>query len=281
MSNAERQAAGRALAAWVALLALGAGGRATAADAPVAIPTQASPAAYDWTGFHVGDHLGYATGASGWSATTVGTAGPTIAGSLDLFNTYDMFKGTGSYFGGLQAGYDAMLPSRLLVGIETDVSFPNVIAGSQTLSSMSVGQASYAEAVELSGTARGRIGYAFNDWLVYATGGLAWSFDQLTRTQLSGAPAGGTAAPGTVESLLMVPRVGWVAGAGVEVALRSNWAARVEYLFTDFATRGVTFPAGASIHESKRRQRQPGAADLTRDRRVRARGRRQRQYRAI
>jgi len=250
MSNGGRQAVRRALAVWVGLLALGAGGRAMAADVPAAIPTKAPPAGYDWTGFYVGDHLGYATGSSDWSATSGGAAAPSITGSLDLFNTYDMFKGTGSFFGGLQAGYNAMLGSRFVVGLEADVSFPSFIAGSQTLSSMSIGQASYAEAVEFSGTARGRIGYAFNEWLVYATGGLAWTYDQFTRTQLSGTPVGGTAAPGTVESLFMVPRVGWAAGAGVEVALRSNWAARIEYLFTDFATRGVAFPAGAQRFDS-------------------------------
>jgi high affinity Mn2+ porin len=143
-----------------------------------------------------------------------------------------------------------MLPSRLLLGIEADVSFPNSITGTQTISSPAMGQASYAEMVEVSGTLRGRIGYAPGSWLVYATGGLAWSYDQFTRMQLAGMPAGGTAAPGTVESLFEVPRIGVAAGGGVELALRSNWAARLEYLVTDFGTRNVTFPAGAQRFDS-------------------------------
>ena len=49
-------------------------------------------------------------------------------------------------------------------------------------------------------------------------------------------PAGGTAVPGTVENLFMVPRVGGAAGVGVEVALTPNWTARLEYLFTDYGT---------------------------------------------
>jgi hypothetical protein len=48
--------------------------------------------------------------------------------------------------------------------------------------------------------------------------------------QLAGSPAGGTASPGDEESLFVVPRIGAVAGAGVEVALPSNWTARLEYL---------------------------------------------------
>ena len=53
------------------------------------------------------------------------------------------------------------------------------------------------------------------------------------RTQLAGMPAG---APRNraAETLFMVPRVGGAAGVGVEVALTPHWAARLEYLFTDY-----------------------------------------------
>ena len=41
------------------------------------------------------------------------------------FNGFDIFKGTGSFFAGFQGGYNFMLPSRLLLGVEADASFPN------------------------------------------------------------------------------------------------------------------------------------------------------------
>ena len=41
--------------------------------------------------------------------------------------------GTGSYFVGLQGGYNFMLPSRLVVGIEADALFPNLVAGAQDI----------------------------------------------------------------------------------------------------------------------------------------------------
>ena len=88
------------------------------------------------------------------------------------------------------------------------------------------------------------MGYVQGGWLFYATAGLAWSFDQVSRTQLAGVPVGGTALPGTVESRFMVPRLGWAAGAGIEVALNSHWNARIEYLATGFGNRSVSFPAG-------------------------------------
>jgi high affinity Mn2+ porin len=229
-------------------------GSAAAADMPVKAPPSPAATAYDWTGVYVGGHIGYAAGSSRWSAMPTGAPGPAQSGSLDLFNAFNGFSGMGSYFEGFQAGYNYMLPSRWLFGVEADVSFPSTVTGTSTLSSAASGMASYAETVEFSGTLRGRIGYAPNlgttHWLLYATGGFAWSYDQFTRTQIAGTPAGGTAVPGQVENLFVVPRVGGVAGAGVELALPSHWTARLEYLFTDYGNRSVTFPAGAQHFNS-------------------------------
>jgi high affinity Mn2+ porin len=233
------------------LLALVLTYRASADERPVAMPTKAptkSAADHDWSGLYIGGHIGYAWGHSDWSSAAGG--GPNLDGSLDFFHAFNFFKGTGSYFNGLQAGFNSMLRTNLLVGVEADVSFPNSVSGSQTISSPSIGQASYEELVQFSGTVRGRIGYAQGGWLIYATGGLAWTFDQFNRTQLAGVPAGGTATPGTVESLFVVPRLGWAAGVGAEVALNSSWTARLEYLFTEFGTRSVTFPVAGQRFNS-------------------------------
>jgi high affinity Mn2+ porin len=221
---------------------------AQAAELFRVLPTKAPPPASsssDWTGFYAGGHFAYAAGFSNWTATQAGAATPTLSGTLDLFQGYDFFKGTGSYLLGLQAGYSFMLPSRVVLGVEADVSFPNVLGASQAIASPLIGQAIYRDEVEMSGTLRGRIGYAPGHWLYYVTGGFAYSFDQFSRTQVSGAAIGGTATGGTVENLFMVPRIGGAAGAGVEVALTPRWAARAEYLFTDYGSRGVNFPAGA------------------------------------
>lgn len=231
--------------AGVGLSLLACDGVAVAADLPLKAPAQA--AVFSWTGFYVGGHFGYAAGDTSW--TTVGTAIPPLSGSFDLFKSYDPFKGTGSYLVGLQAGYNYMLPSRWLVGFETDVSAPNTIAGTQTFASALNGQASYNDTVLEFGTARGRVGYAFDHWLVYGTGGLAWSYDKLTRTQLAGTPAGGTANVGTVEAALLW-RWGWAAGGGVEVPVAPNWSAKFEYLATEFGGRAKLFPAATQSFNS-------------------------------
>ncbi len=219
-------------------------GTAHASDMPVKAPPPSVSAAYDWSGFYLGGHLGYAGGSSRWSATSPGA--PVTAGSIDFFNSFDAFNGGGSYFEGFQAGYNAMLPSRLLLGVEADVSFANTVGGSAAVASPAAGFATYAEQVEFSGTLRARIGYAPGHWLFYATGGLAWSYDQFSRTQI----VGGVVPAGTVENIFAVPRVGGAVGAGIEYALPGNWTARVEYLFVDYGNRSVTFPAGAQRFDS-------------------------------
>jgi high affinity Mn2+ porin len=221
----------------------------TAADLPVAMPVTAPPisAAYDWTGFYVGGHLGYAWGNSDWTANTTAAVTPNITGSIDLFQPFDGFKETGSFFHGVQVGYNYMLPNRFVVGAEVDASFPSFlnldgisIGGTSMLFSPLVGAESYSETALWFGTVRARIGYAFGDWLLYATGGFAWTYDQLILTQL---------ASGASESPFLW-RLGWAAGAGVEVPVAPNWTARFEYLFTDYGTSGVTFPAAGQRFDS-------------------------------
>src|SRR5262249_48073344 len=92
-------------------------------------PNRTADAHHDWTGAYFGAHLGYAAGSSRWSATASGTANPNFTGSLDFYKGFNFSKGTGSYFAGFQAGYNTMLPSHLMLGIEGDVSFPNTIKG--------------------------------------------------------------------------------------------------------------------------------------------------------
>ena len=223
---------------------------AQAADLSRTLPTKAPPpvaalTSDDWAGFYAGAHVDYAAGFSNWTATQAGAAIPSLSGAVDLFQGYNFSTGKGSYLLGFQAGYNYMLPSRVVLGVETDVSFPSVLGASQAIASPLIGQAIYRDQVEMSGTVRGRVGYAPGHWLFYATGGFAYSFDEFSRTQVAGVAIGGTAAAGTVENLLMVPRIGGAAGAGVEVMLTPRWMARLEYLYTGYGSRSVDFPAGA------------------------------------
>jgi high affinity Mn2+ porin len=132
-----------------------------------------------------------------------------------------------------------MLPNRVVLGFQVDTSlpgFPNLdgisTGGMSIFSTPATGLASYTESVLYSGTVRGRVGYAPDNWLFYATGGFAWTYDQLTLTQL---------AVRTTDSPFMW-RLGWAAGLGVEYAFAPNWTVNVEYLFTKYGNSSVMFP---------------------------------------
>ena len=216
---------------WTAAFLAAAPAMAAEVSMPVKAPWQPPVVqAYDWTGLYVGAHLGYAWGHSNWRAP------PDLASSLDLDQPSDIFTGSGSYFGGLQIGYDYMLANRVVLGAQVDTSFPGFpnrdglsIGGTSIFSTPATGLASYSETVLHSGTLRGRVGYAPANWLFYATGGFAWTYDRLTLTQL---------ADGTTDPPFLW-RLGWVAGLGVEYAFAPNWTANVEYLFTKYGNSSV------------------------------------------
>src|ERR1019366_6660406 len=225
---------------------------AFAADLPASLPVKAPvpyvAPGYDWNGWYAGASFGAVRGASNWSAQP-GPGVPGLNGSFNLPFNFDFMAGTGSYAAGLQGGYNYVLPSRLMLGFEVDASFPNSdvlipysVRGSQTVTSPSIGQATYGEAVIYYGTTRARVGYAFEHFLLYGTGGLSWTYDQVTRTQIAGVSFNGFAVPGTVDTKLLW-RLGWAAGAGVEIPIAGNWTARAEYLSTGFGRKGMTFPA--------------------------------------
>jgi len=190
---------------------------------------------YNWTGFYAGGHFGVAWGSSNWTAT------PGISGSTSLFRTIDTFDEAGSFFAGVQAGYNYMLPNRVVIGAEIDASFPSYqnlagisIGGTSNFTSPALGSLSYSETMLAFGTARARIGYAPGSWLFYATGGFAWTYNQQSLTQLS---------TGDSESPFLW-RLGWAAGAGVETPIAPHWTSRLEYLFTDYGSSSYSFSGG-------------------------------------
>ena len=175
---------------------------APVAASDLAFPVKAPPVAglYDWSGWYVGGHMAYAAGRSNWTAPGAVPA----SGSLNLFQPADSFAESGSGFMGFQAGANGMLSNRVVLGVEADVSFPNwpdvnglSIGDMTTFASPTLGPVTFTENVVASGTLRGRIGYAPGNVLFYATGGLAWNYNQQTLTLADGTaqwPSGGFAA---------------------------------------------------------------------------------------
>lgn len=174
---------------------------------------------FDWSGYYAGGHVGYSRG----------------YGRDVLFDPARTRADTsfGSLFGGLQFGYNYLLPSRLLVGIEGDISFPNYLEDGIVVSRPTPAS-SVAEKLDFVSTLRGRVGYAFNHWLFYATGGFAWSQARfLEDSNLTGN-----------EDKILRMREGWALGAGAELAIAPGWTARLEYLYDHLGKAGGMFPSG-------------------------------------
>ncbi len=201
----------------------------------------------NWTGFYLGGHVGYAWGNSNWTASTAATPSEAFAtGSFSLAQPINSFFESGSAFEGFQGGYNYRLPNNFVIGSEADASFPNfpdvrgvAIGGISTLASP-LGPETYSETVLMSGTLRGRLGYAAGNWLLYATGGFAWTYDKLSLNQLA-------ARTGEETNLW---RLGWTAGAGVETPFLPHWTARLEYLYTGYGVSGVAFPLASQRFDS-------------------------------
>ena len=185
-----------------------------------------APGDYDWTGFHVGVHAGDA-----WS-TTSGSTVNTVTGAASA----PIYANPPDWHGGIQVGYDTMLPSRLVLGVEADVSSGGTkIAHITDASGTSADQTTVFD----SESVRGRLGYAFDNILLYGTGGWAWSSDQYIRTQLTGTLNLATA--GTDEAVNTYLG-GWTAGGGIAVALAQNWNVFAEYRYIDYGSSTITLP---------------------------------------
>jgi high affinity Mn2+ porin len=205
-----------------------------AADLTPSYPVKAPPlpAAYDWSGFYVGGHIGYAWGNSNWAATG---ADGNASGALNLSQGVNVFNESGSWNEGVQFGYNTMFKNRIILGAEADFTFPAY----QNLSGLSTGNTatyaggnvSYTDTLLASGTVRARIGYAPGNWLFYATGGFAWTADQMTLAQQSSG----------VSPIANVWRTGWVAGVGAEFPISGHWTGKVEYLYSDYGFNTVNF----------------------------------------
>ncbi len=95
------------------------------------------------------------------------------------------------------------------------------------------------------GTLRGNLGFAVNQWLIYATGGLAYG-----HASISGSATATNGA--TVAALVPLAawsnsdtRVGWALGAGLEDASDAHWRWKIEYLHVDLGTMTTTFGTNA------------------------------------
>jgi len=178
-------------------------GAAAAADLPTKAPMYSPAPVFSWTGFYVGVNAGY-----GWANTSI----TGVAGSSNL----------NGFLGGAQIGYNWQGASPLVLGIEADFQGTGQ---SRTDTALGI---TVDQKLPWFGTVRGRIGYAFDRVMIYATGGLAYMDYKMSVSAL-GVTVSDDAS-----------KAGWTAGAGVEWMFAPNWSTKVEYLYIDTGSTSVT-----------------------------------------
>jgi opacity protein-like surface antigen len=228
----------------VALAVLAAAGPAMAADMPVKAPIGAPPNAsvYNWTGLYVGGNVGWAFANSSGTSNVLDPSNPAFLGDPQGKNSGS--TSWNGFIGGGQIGYNWMASRNVVLGVEADLSGA---ALKTNYEGISVDGISYKTAdPNPIATIRGRVGYAFGNWLIYGTGGGAWTHVDLTNTQgpCGHGDTGCTMGPvrlGAMDSNSL-DLYGWTAGVGVEVGIAPNWTTRFEYLHIEFPSMNFADP---------------------------------------
>src|SRR6516225_9089716 len=191
----------------------------------------------EWTGIYFGVNAGYGW-ASGSSNTVFGggltnaglpappgTTTPLGRGATELGGTalFSSSRPRGGIAGG-QIGFNWQA-GMVVFGAELDAQWSGQSNTVSVICTAPTSACTASEAIKIRSltTGRARIGLAF-DWLmpyVTAGGALVNARDDLTVT-VGGLSASFPPLSGTT--------LGWTAGAGVDIALSSNWSARLEYL---------------------------------------------------
>ena len=203
---------------------------ASAADLPMKAPPMrmVQPMPFTWTGFYVGGSAGFISQNS--QGTDLG--GPTsgTGGLIGLAGDQYGISGIGGIFG-VNVGYNWQFDPHWVLGIEADIAGATLNNSGNGFSGFS--NSEVTSKLSALGTVRGRIGYAFDRALVYATGGLAYgnvhnraSFQQ--------------EAIYTVDQYSW--KTGWTVGGGLEYAFMNNWTVRVEGLYVDLGTTTLNAP---------------------------------------
>jgi outer membrane immunogenic protein len=207
----------RTLAFGGAIFGVAIGGSALAADLPPSPPRAPAvyvPAVlpvYNWAGVYIGINGGWGWGNAKWNVPSLGVSGSPHDNGGVVGGTLGVNFQSGGFVFGFEGDWDY---SAINTGASATIC--NFTGTCQTGNNWLV-------------TARGRLGYAADRVLFYATGGGAFAN---VKTSFNGVTSSHT-------------QTGWTAGAGLEWAFADNWTAKIEYLFVDLGTGTVTCPASA------------------------------------
>jgi outer membrane immunogenic protein len=207
-----------------------AAGQSDAADLPVKARTPAvEPYLPLWTGWYVGGHLGMVADKSRQSPFLATPTGGGVGYCWASTCTFSNSQTATGILGGLQFGYNFQ-NGPLVYGVELDASFSNAkktVTGAHATGGLTW---TAETGVEFIGTARLRLGYAFNWALIYGTGGVAYADMRNAFT------AGVNTAFQQFTTSDTGWRVGYAVGGGAEFAVARNWSVKIEGLYYDLGS---------------------------------------------
>ena len=184
---------------------------ASAADLPSKKTAPAAPVAtlYKWSGPYVGVIGGYSL-----SGQLTGSDANAIRSDI---------PDTKGFFGGLNAGYNFQ-SGAWVYGPEFDLALS--AADGKKTSTFAIGSATNKVEQKAFGSGRLRVGYAFDNILVFATGGAAGTSLKLGYSE-SGV--------GFLDSSSYTKTIyGYTVGAGVEYGVTNNITTRLEYRYASY-----------------------------------------------
>jgi len=240
------------LAAFVVVIAGLAGTPGLAADMAVKAPPPAPVAPVtNWTGFYVGAQVGGASLDPSCSTTNpvgiednYGPCGPSFQ-TVDSPVTSTNFKASSAFVGGAKIGYDWQFWSHAVVGVVGDFDWTHLNANQQEVMTFPgfpgyVFPGSASEQIDWLASVRGRLGWAFDNVLFYATGGVAWTQIKFSARETFYAPVGVNDAPFDWAGQGSSDKTGAVAGGGFEYRVSQNFSVVGELLWYGFGYTSIS-----------------------------------------
>jgi opacity protein-like surface antigen len=212
------------------LLALTLAGQAIAADFPIkaAVPFAER---FSWTGCYAGMHVG--GGFASKSITDpVLLVQDTLLGAGTTTDVTTVNPDPTGVVVGAQIGCDYQFASSVVIGVEGAVSGSTMKGHKQVLLPATGDIALVQVNTDFLPSLTARIGYAFDNVLLYARGGAALAGDQFE-------VSGGLTGVGPYDFRGLDNRVGWVVGGGVDWAFSRNWSTFLEYDYYQFGSTNV------------------------------------------
>ena len=267
------------LAASQAAIAADLGARPYGAPAPAYRAAPAMMAIYNWSGFYLGGNVGYSWGKAetdvsvpGFTVLAPATGvAPTFPVNIPGSAFSESLKPSG-WVGGGQIGWNSQF-GNWVFGLEADLqasgqkddrsrsdafAFTDVTSTPTEFDVVGTSATSLEAKLKWFGTARGRLGYAWDSWLVYATGGLAYGNFDLTGvntvagTIICSANCGVAPATTTFSNTTSLngskSKAGWTVGSGIEgAAFLPNWTWKAEYLYLNFGKFDHAFATDSGV----------------------------------